>query len=140
MVRYNYSTQVEPPAPFVYARVSTPDESTSVSAAPAQVDSAADITVIPDHLVSDLGLVPFGDTPVEGFGSGVIVATTYIVRIGIHEMEPLLTKVISGHLEPHVLLGRDILNHYRVTLDGPSQLIEIGEPRGPQARLHPQDG
>ncbi len=35
-------------------------------------------------------------------------------------------RVIADRDEPYVLLGRDVLNHFRVELDGPNLIVEIG--------------
>jgi hypothetical protein len=34
-------------------------------------------------------------------------------------------SVLAIANEPFVLLGRDVLNHFRMTLDGPNSLLDI---------------
>ena len=60
MIRYRYNQQTEPPAPFVYGTFQNPADSTELSDVPAQIDTAADRTVLPDHVVQALGLAPLG--------------------------------------------------------------------------------
>ena len=47
MIRYNYNRQVNPPAPFVYVSIERPSVDGTTVEMPAQIDSAADISVIP---------------------------------------------------------------------------------------------
>ena len=52
--------------------------------------------------------------------------STYRVQIGIHEFPPVMIEAIAHAEEPFVLLGRDVLNRFRLLLDGPQLLLEIG--------------
>ena len=47
MIRYNYNRQINPPAPFVHVTIERPAFDGATVEIPAQIDSAADITVIP---------------------------------------------------------------------------------------------
>ncbi len=56
MSHYRYNRQVSPPAPFVYVSVCAAVEGTAAAECPAQLDTAADLTVIPSRLVEELQL------------------------------------------------------------------------------------
>jgi hypothetical protein len=47
MVRYAYNQQVTPPAPFVHVTVRPPHKGHAGVIVPAQIDTAADLSVIP---------------------------------------------------------------------------------------------
>jgi hypothetical protein len=47
MTRYNYNQQMSPPAPFVHVSIGPPEDASVASELPAQLDCAADRTVIP---------------------------------------------------------------------------------------------
>jgi hypothetical protein len=49
-----------------------------------------------------------------------------LVEIQVHDMPPVLIRAVLGRNEPFILLGRDVLNNYRITLDGPALALEIG--------------
>jgi hypothetical protein len=83
MIRYAYNRQVEPPAPFVHVSLRCADTGQAVSNLPAQIDTAADRTVIPGYLVERLGLVPLDELPVAGFGAQVFLIPTYYVELTI---------------------------------------------------------
>jgi hypothetical protein len=118
-VRYNYNGQLSPPAPFVYVTISRPDElSITVSDVPAQLDSGADMSVIPANLVERLQLVQLDQAPVAGFGGHVTLAPTYLVGLAVRPFDAVVARVIADRDEPFVLLGRDVLNRHHVELDG----------------------
>ena len=125
MIRYAYNRQVDPPAPFVHVSLRRPREGPSLDDLPAQIDTAADRTVIPGGLVARLGLVPLDEIPVAGFGGLVLLVSTYLVELSLRGQTPRPIEVIAHEGEPYVLLGRDVLNHHRLLLDGPGLALEI---------------
>ena len=68
MIRYNDNRQIIPPAPFVHLTIERPVSDGTTVEVPAQIDCAADMTVIPWHVVEELQLVQFGEQTVGGFG------------------------------------------------------------------------
>jgi hypothetical protein len=126
MIRYTYNRQIEPPAPFVYVSVRCPETGKVVDDLPAQIETAADRTVIPGNLVDGLELVPLDELPVAGLGGQVFVAPTYRVEVVVRALSPQMVEVIAHAEEPYALLGRDVLNQLRVLLDGPGLALEIG--------------
>ena len=62
----------------------------------------------------------------SGFGNVVSTVATYSVEISIHSLEPVLVKAIASEGESIIILGRDILNRFRIVLDGPQSALEIG--------------
>jgi len=125
-VRYNYNRQVSPPAPFVYAAISRPNDSAiSVTDLPAQLDTGADLSVIPSNLVDQLQLVQLDQSPVAGFGGQLRMAPTYLVGVRIPPFDAFVVRVIADRDEPSVLLGRDVLNRFEIVLEGPKLVVEI---------------
>jgi predicted aspartyl protease len=125
MIRYACNRQVDPPAPFVHVSLRRPGDGPSRDDQPAQIDTAADRTVIPGGLVTQLGLVPADELPAAGFGGQVFRVITYLVKIQLRGLPPRLIDVLAHEGEPYILLGRDILNHHRLVLDGPGLALEI---------------
>jgi hypothetical protein len=125
MIRYAYNQQIEPPAPFVHVSVNSSDAGRIVTDIPAQIDTAADRTVIPERLVEQLRLVPLDELPVAGFGGQVFLLPSYRVELSIRTMSPVPVEVLAHAEESSVLLGRDVLNQHRLVLDGPQLALEI---------------
>jgi hypothetical protein len=125
MSRYKYNRQVSPPAPFVYVSVRAAVDGTMSAESPAQLDTAADLTIIPSRLVEELGLPQVGEVRIFGVGGRSDTLPAFLDLLEIRGTSPRLVKVLSNPEEPYVLLGRDVLNHFRITLDGPNLALDI---------------
>ena len=125
MIRYRYNDQFSPPAPFVHVSLRGLEDTAAITDLPAQLDTAADLTVVPAVLVERLGLVPIGTVQVSAFGGILTSVRTFLARVQIRGQEPVVIKIVSSAEEPHILLGRDILNRHRFLLDGPRGPLEI---------------
>jgi hypothetical protein len=128
MIRYRYTEQLKPPAPFVKVIVRCPTTGKQVADVPAQRDTAADRTVLPGRVVEALGLVEDGRALFEGFAGEVIELPLFLVEVRVHDFSPSLIRAVLGEKEPHILLGRDILNAHRIVLDGPQLIFDIERP------------
>ena len=124
-MRYNYNHQMTPPAPFVHVAVAPPTASNAVEQIPAQLDSAADRSVIPWSVVEALHLPQLDELPALGFGGHLVSVPTFLVQLTVRSLPPLTIEAFASREEPYVLLGRDVLNHFRVVLDGPNLVLEM---------------
>jgi predicted aspartyl protease len=125
MIRYRYAAQFTPPAPFVHVNLVCPATGNRVENLAAQIDTAADRTVLPGRVVEDLGLVEDGRLLFQGFTGAVVELPVFLVAVQIHDLPPVLTRAVLGASESHILLGRDVLNAHHLLLDGPSLALEI---------------
>jgi hypothetical protein len=125
VIRYGYNSQVQPPAPFVLVTLRHPLTGAEVRDVPAQIDTAADRSLVPLPLVQALALPAIGSLPIGGVGGTIAVMTIYAGMIGIHALPPRLIEVVAHPDELWVLLGRDVLNGHRLLLDGPQRTLEI---------------
>jgi predicted aspartyl protease len=126
MIRYLYNRQVNPPAPFVHVTIRTANASKELSEYPAQIDPGADRTVIPWQAVEELGLDEIRRLPIGMVGGQILNMPTFLVQIQIRQLESLALEVLGDKEERFTLLGRDILNNFRLLLDGPQLALEIG--------------
>ena len=118
--------QLQPPAPFVYITLRNPITGAVKVEFPAQIDTAADRTLLPLALVNDLALPQIGAVPIGGVGGIVQSMPSYPVEVAIHNLPAQTLEVVASSGEAWVLLGRDVLNTHRVVLNGPKSLLEIG--------------
>jgi predicted aspartyl protease len=124
MIRYTY-TPLQIPAPFVHVTLHCPQTGARAEDVPAQVDTAADRTILPSKLVEEMGLAQMGRIPLVGFGGRIVECPTYSVEVGVRSLPAALVKVAASDGETYILLGRDVLNLYRIVLDGPKRTLEI---------------
>ena len=123
-MEYKYSRNFNPPAPVVELSILAP-LSTASNSSTALVDSGADITVIPDGIVSQLKLRRVDSMPAFGFGKGVIEATVYAATLSVEGiLKPKIYRVLSWN-EDYVLLGRDLLNQLIAVLNGPNTELSL---------------
>lgn len=125
MIRYRYNHQLNPPAPFVNVTLRCPTTGTRSTNLPAQLDCAADRTILPGRVIEAMGLVEDGRAFFQGFASEIIELPIFLIEVHVHEFRPLLIRAALGENEPHILLGRDVLNAHRILLDGPQVALEI---------------
>lgn len=127
-IKTAYLTVLSPPGPFVSVGVANRDGSVIVPNCGAQIDTAADWTVLPQRLVDQVGANPTREVELEGFGGIPAKGRVFEVWLTLPTFNPVLLEVTSNPNEPWILLGRDMLNRYRIYLDGPSLGLVIEEP------------
>jgi hypothetical protein len=111
---------------FVQVRLQNPVSGDELNDVPAQLDTAADRTLIPETLVETLALPQLGTLMIGGVGGVQQAMPTYPLLLAVHNLPPQTIEVVPSPGESWVLLGRDVLNVYRVLLDGPQLATEIG--------------
>ncbi|HQR42609.1 MAG TPA: aspartyl protease family protein [Gemmatales bacterium] len=112
----------QPPAPLAVLKLSTIDgRNVAINKVLALIDTGADVTLLPRWAVEQLGLTPERqqDINLQWFDGSV------------HSVESVDIKVsfLEGHFQgrypvvdqPHGVLGRNLLNHFRLVLDGPNK-------------------
>lgn len=132
-MNFSYDKSYDPPAPMVQVRLFAPasrvgqfeQEWLELS---ALLDSGADITVVPAGAVERLRLPSTGATNVRGFASGTQRTPTFSLRFTLMltpgQDRSWLDEVVAWD-EPFAVIGRGVLNHWRVTLDGPKGIVTI---------------
>lgn len=121
---YNYAN-TDPPAPFVLVVLSHPDSGQATDTVPAQVDTGAARTVIPLRIATALALREVARLRFGGLGGVETELPIYEVQLVIRDLAPITVEVAASEGEPHVLLGRDALNRYKIILDGPNGKLQI---------------
>ena len=124
-MRYKYNRQITPPAPFVHVRAAAPASGNAVEQIAAQLDSAADRSVIPWAVVEALRLPQLDELPALGFGGHLVSVPTFLVQLTVRSLTPITVEAFASREEPYILLGRDVQNHFRVLLDGPNLVLEM---------------
>lgn len=127
-IKTTYLSAVSPPGPFVSVGVAKRDGSAVVPNCGAQVDTAADWTVLPQPLADRLGLTPTREVELTGFGGIPSRCPVFEVWVMFPTFQPVLIEVTAKANEPWILLGRDVLNRYQILLDGPALQVTITEP------------
>jgi hypothetical protein len=93
----------------------------------ALLDTGADQTVFPSGLLRALDLWPDGEELVKGYDGATAIRLTYLVRVAIRTLPPVNVSAIAIDDVPYVILGRDVLNRYTITLDGPAGRLTVSD-------------
>lgn len=122
-VEYPYDTAFSPPAPVVHVRLGVPGAEPLVEVK-ALLDSGADISVLPGSLVLRLQLRRVDLAQVQGFGTEAREVPVFAATMALNEHLAWIARVVSWP-EEYAILGRDAMNRWRTSLDGPSQATSI---------------
>ncbi len=121
---YSYNKQYSPPAPVLTLKITLPELSQSHTEINGQLDTGADISAIPAKVVEELDLEPASEILISGYNSQEETIPTYIVGLELPQARVRHIEVITIP-EYYVLLGRDILNHFYINLNGPDLTFEM---------------
>jgi predicted aspartyl protease len=125
VIRYTYTPLGKEPAPFVHVTVKHPATSAELVNQPAQLDTGADRTIIPSSAVKNLGLVRLDRIDCAALDGRIVSLFTFLVQLAIQNQPARPVEVAASEGEPWILLGRDVLNQYRILLDGPGRTLVI---------------
>jgi predicted aspartyl protease len=89
------------------------------------VDSGADATVIPVHYLEAAGIDKVGKARMR-WGSHIgQIYDVYLAIIEIGMLQFPGIRVLADEQRNEPILGRDVLNHLVLTLNGPAHYVEI---------------
>jgi len=116
----HYDEQLfSPPAPVAAVSLRNPGDHTVVSDVPMLLDSGADVTLIPETFVSRIGADIRSHKTYELSGFDGHTAFAHAVHLDLI----FLKRAFRGRFlvidQEWGILGRDILNHIALLLDGP---------------------
>ena len=123
-MKASYDTSLLPPAPFLPVQLASLAERSESVTVQAKLDTGADLTAIPITLIEQLRLMPAGEIEVEGYDRHRATIRAYDVNLQVDQLR-VNGLLVIGFAEDYVLLGRDVLNHLRLLLDGPALTTEI---------------
>ncbi len=113
----HYLHSFDPPAPAISLEIAAGKNGETPVQLEALVDTGADITAIPASVAARISPVPVGRLLVQG-ATGEKVLPTFAVWLQLGEELIGPIEVILMDFD-FVVLGRDVLNRYRLVLDGP---------------------
>jgi hypothetical protein len=95
---------------------------------PGKLDSGADVCGIPDSLIDHLDIAPVRASRAAGFAGDLREVIVYRIDLelagtSIERVEAIATR------RPYVIVGRNVLKHFVLRLDGPKDELELRAPR-----------
>lgn len=77
-------------------------------------------------MIDELQLVEIETKLFEGVDGHIFSMPLFILPVQIADLPMCEIVAAANDAEPMVLLGLDVLNLFRITLDGLNQILEIG--------------
>ena len=121
-----YDPAFNPPAPVIPIEVRNPLTGASMQLR-AQIDSGTSITVLPASAAADLGLNATGTLEARGFDLTPKRLPTFLVMMLVDGFVILNAEVVAAHRDD-MLLGRDVLQNFILTLDGKTETFDLVDP------------
>lgn len=121
---YEYSAAYHPPMPMIDLAVGLPLGETVVDLQ-AIVDSGADATMIPVRYLQQVGARRSRKAIMRGVSGEGMLIDLYAVAVRLGPYRQGFVEVIGVVDGDETIIGRDILNHLSVTLNGPAMTVEV---------------
>ena len=124
MARFPYDPRFTPPAPVIELVVSAPGARGKSVKVRGLIDSGADLTVLPQNIIEEVRLQYVDEVPVGGFDGTYNVRPGYAARDDFEGGWSMIVRVVCVPSDI-ALIGRDIINRWRLLLNGRTQSFEI---------------
>ena len=122
---YDYDSSYDPPAPFLPVAIDGYDPEKPPIIVPAFADSGADGTMLPQDILQAVGAEYEDTVQLRGIASGIQRLDRYTVGIHIESETVHAVSAVATAAGSEALIGRDVLNHLVVTMNGPAGVIEV---------------
>ena len=120
---YRPTLEWSPSAPIVSVSIADNYVPLSMLSCDALLDTGSDGTLFPLWVAESLGLPPIDEEDIKE-GPNVRQAFTYLVNVMLPWGEELSDFELIGDPErEYAIIGRDILNLFKLTFDGPNQMV-----------------
>jgi predicted aspartyl protease len=123
-----YDKSFNPPAPFVSIAIYRPGEPEVVRSVRAKLDTGADISLLPQAIVHALSLRIVSRILTEAYDGTQTVLNAYETALKVEGVDLGRVEMVTL-THDYALLGRDVLNRFVVTLDGPALTFDMQLPR-----------
>lgn len=121
---YEYDLAYVPAMPVVTISIGRPD-SAALLPLPALIDSGADATMIPIRHLKQVKAIKRQQVFIRSISGKRVRATLYTVSLQFAHYQRDRIDVVGNQDTDEVIIGRDILNHLVVTLDGLASAVLV---------------
>jgi predicted aspartyl protease len=127
MARYSYDRAYEPPIPEVILDITNPYTKISISGVSGIIDTGGDGITIPKKFVKRLNVISSRKIDVEDYDGKISKKDIYRITINIEGKVFENIEAIESDKD-EIIIGRNILNQFKIVLDGKKEISEISDP------------
>ena len=129
MNSFPYSQEYTPAAPVIRVELAALEGGRPIGPYTALVDTGADGTFVPTQLLEELGTVPIYLKTVRPYlGEKAYQAEIHRVDLILFENVRLPgIEVVSDDWGDQIIIGRNVLNKFKIHLNGPDREIQVSE-------------
>jgi predicted aspartyl protease len=124
MGQFPFDTSYDPAMPVCEVTISVSSTGRRSNRA-GIIDTGADATLIPAHILHELGARRAFETGLRSQWGERRTVFLYLVDIQIEEVTLPGIYVVGDEIGDEVILGRDVINRLRLLLDGPAALLQL---------------
>lgn len=121
---YDYDLDYLPAMPIVTLSIGIPDSETTLTLS-ALVDSGADATMIPIKYLQEIQAIKRQRVFIRTISAQRAGANLYTISLQFAHYRRNRIEVVGNQDTDEVIVGRDILNHLVVTLDGLASAVLV---------------
>jgi hypothetical protein len=121
---YDYDLTYVPAMPVVTLAIGKPDAAAAFTLS-ALVDSGADATMIPIHYLQQVGAIKRQLVFIRTVSGKRAGAHFYTVSLQLAHYQRQRIEVVGNQATAETIIGRDLLNHLVVTLDGLANAVVV---------------
>jgi hypothetical protein len=121
---HDYDSSYNPAMPVIELQIRR-RAGQSPLALKAIVDSGADATMIPLHYLRQLSVRKGQTKWLSGAAGGRYEVDMYTLAVQIGEQPAKYIDVVGIERQDEIIVGRDLLNQYVVTLNAPGHTVEV---------------
>lgn len=114
-----------PPVPALEIWIGYPDGELSVGPVVAIADTGADGTLVPQSLLDQIAAPIVDDARMRSHWGEWRKVLVYTVDITVGEFRLPAVDVVGDDVGDEIVIGRNVLNKFRLLFDGPAQQIHV---------------
>ena len=106
-------------------RLTLPETAFAGAPLTALLDTGADATIVTARHIESLGAEVAALRYVRSPWGDRLAVSTYVLDVEVAGLRLPSIEVVADETGEEIIVGRDVLNRLRITLDGPAGVLEV---------------